>query len=93
MKILVPYPVPCESARDLRKVAVFMHMQAFSGLGIAYRIRTGYYTRILKMGSQVAFKKAMKNKQLVLLPTLAVLAAAVVSTVVVSRLRSRPGLR
>merc|ERR1711907_456580 len=41
---MIPYPAECkcDSARDLRKVAVYMHNEAFAKLGLAYRLRSGY---------------------------------------------------
>ena len=41
--VLVPYSTPLESAAQVRKVAVAMHMEAFAALGFAYRLRSGYY--------------------------------------------------
>ena len=41
--VLVKYSTPLESAAQVRKVAVTMHMEAFAALGFAYRLRSGYY--------------------------------------------------
>merc|ERR1711907_874104 len=48
---MIPYPAECkcDSARDLRKVAVYMHNEAFAKLGLAYRLRSGYYKRAALM--------------------------------------------
>ncbi|QDZ24941.1 hypothetical protein HOP50_15g74840 [Chloropicon primus] len=70
---LIEYPKECEvkTARDLRKVAVFMHNEAFSKLGLSYRIKHGYY------GSTAAYlaEKAKQNKH-ILVPALATAALA-----------------
>ena len=47
--VVVPYPAPLESAGQVRKRAVEMHHEAFARLGFAYRVRSGYYVRALRM--------------------------------------------
>jgi hypothetical protein len=65
MWIAYPHECKAKSSRDLRKVAVYMHQQAFSKLGFAYRLKKGYYNKIAKMGFAILKKKASKNKEVV----------------------------
>ena len=43
-RVDIPYTSPLESAGQVRKIAVAMHFEAFNGLGIAYKLRHGFYS-------------------------------------------------
>ena len=67
LEILVKYAPGCEvsSARDIRKAAVAMHMEAFKELGFVYRVKQGYYHRFAKMAAFVAKKKVAQHRHVV----------------------------
>merc|ERR1712032_1707958 len=69
----------CEvsSSKDLRKATVFMHIEAFNNLGIAYRLRTGYYTQIARMGAFLVYKKTRSYAH-VAIPAAAIAVGALV---------------
>mmetsp|Transcript_6185 Transcript_6185/g.22133 ORF Transcript_6185/g.22133 Transcript_6185/m.22133 type:complete len:148 (-) Transcript_6185:94-537(-) len=75
---MIPYPAECkcDSARDLRKVAIYMHNEAFAKLGLAYRLRSGYYKRAALMGSSFVLRKVQRNRHVVI-PAVALSALAI----------------
>ena len=48
--VLIKYTSALNGAGQVRKVAVAMHFEAFHGLGIGYRIKSGYYKHYAQMG-------------------------------------------
>ena len=78
-RVHIPWPKECEvsSSKDLRKATVFMHIEAHNNLGIAYRLRTGYYTQIARMGAFLVYKKT-KSYAPVALPAAAIAVGALV---------------
>ena len=42
-KVLIPFDPPLERAADLRKVSVAMHFTAYNGLGLRYKLESGFY--------------------------------------------------
>ena len=59
--VLVPYDRRIQSAKELHKIAVDMHIQAFAKLGVVYKITSGYYTTAFQMIGLQAYKKAKKR--------------------------------
>ena len=41
--IEIPYTTKCTAAKDMHKIAVNMHFEAFNGLGMVYKLKSGYY--------------------------------------------------
>ena len=78
-RVHIPWPKECEvsSSKDLRKATVFMHIEAFNNLGIAYRLRTGYYTQIARMGAFLVYKKT-RSYDHVAIPAAAIAVGALV---------------
>lgn len=59
--VLVPYDRRIQSAKELHKIAVDIHVKAFAELGVAYKITSGYYTTAFKMMGFQAYKSAKKR--------------------------------
>ncbi|GMH68529.1 hypothetical protein TrRE_jg3821 [Triparma retinervis] len=57
--VLIPYPASCSvsTARDLRKVAVYMHKESYDRMGLCYKFRVGYYGDVAKIFLGVVKKK------------------------------------
>jgi len=47
-EVLVKYNSEITDAKEIRKIAVSMHIEAFNKLGVVYRIKNGYYEGALK---------------------------------------------
>jgi cytidylate kinase len=41
--IEIQYTTKCTAAKDMHKIAVNMHFEAFNGLGMVYKLKSGYY--------------------------------------------------
>ena len=83
--VLVRYTSPLCSAKDLHKVAVAMHFSAYSKLGFAYRLSSGYYVTAAAMVWSHGSKAVMKRPCL----SLAALGGVVAVAAAAANRRSR----
>jgi len=54
---LIPFSRPLTSAKDIRKIAVEMHNEAYDGMGYIYKLHTGFYSHKIKIGGKMIAKK------------------------------------
>ena len=47
-RLPISFPKPLTSAKELHKIAVAMHFEAFGALGLGYRLRYGYYSSAMR---------------------------------------------
>lgn len=77
--IHIPYQSPVTSPRDLHMEAVRMHRQAYDQLGVAYKLRHGYYQQVTKMIAFHGYKQVKANPTTTLTAVAAVVVAGVLA--------------
>mmetsp|Transcript_27009 Transcript_27009/g.89653 ORF Transcript_27009/g.89653 Transcript_27009/m.89653 type:complete len:151 (+) Transcript_27009:75-527(+) len=75
----IPYSRPLKSAGDLRKVVEEMHSEAYNGMGMAYKLQTGYYPQSIK-AAWTHMPNSAKNGAMAAAVAVALGAVAVVYT-------------